>query len=97
MKKLTTILFLAIAINGLAQNISHKDIKDYLALCYNDSIYSEYWVTPNCNGSTRNGNGVGIIGTTLLYCPPYLKTEWKHKQPTFEGFILYIDKLYKLK
>lgn len=74
MKTFLTLL-VVMAVNCPAQNISHKDIKNYLALCYNDSIYSEYWVTPNCNGSIHNLGD--IIGTTLIYCPPYLKKEWR--------------------
>lgn len=93
MKTFLTLL-VVMAVNCQAQEnpnkyISAKDWNDYKIQCYNDSSFiSVYDFTlPNSYD----------IDTAGFYSALRRKAYYTHREPTFEGFILYIDKLYKLK
>ncbi len=83
MKHLLTSLLLVIVVSGKAQDCK-KDIQEYQKQCYNDSSYIEY--VYRCT----------MIGCTVYHGDlPQIIREWKHKEPTFEGFTNYLELKYK--
>ena len=94
MKNLLTLL-LFVAINCKAQNteglnlLTANDFRDYQKECYNDSSFVNVQIKQSgwCN-ETINGM------TTLLHCPAVYEQKWVHRIPTFEGFLIFINKRY---
>lgn len=82
---------------GAAQSPTREDYILYRNECYNDST-AEYYYTICADGECwdrpcePNGAYKTIGFTPYSYpCPVH----WKHKTPTFEGFIIWIEKKYK--
>lgn len=58
-------------------------VEIYIDDCYKDSTLVEYWNYPNIS----HDNEDGLIVTNAIYIKPIKMNVWKHKEPTFVGYI----------
>jgi len=63
--------------------------QEYQKECYNDSSFVEVQIKPSgwCNSH------VGGM-STAMHCPAVYEQKWVHRTPTFEGFLIFINKRY---
>jgi len=73
----------------LKSTIQVSDFMEYEEVCYNDSIVS-YFYTLSDMGKSWNVPCDPKVNKNAII--PYCSAHWKHKTPTFEGFLLFISK-----
>ena len=88
MRKIIVLLLVLFSSGLFAQDfIKVSDIYDYKTECYNDSTYGcWYEFVQTSEPTTRYGS--------LLLGYDEEKCGYIHRNPTFEGFITYIEKKY---
>lgn len=74
---------------GHAQTITVNDLIEYKAACYNDSteVYYRLICDWDCVKVPCDKGSSNLMGDP---CPSH----WVRRQPTFEGFIAWIEKKY---
>ena len=92
MKKLLLLIFLIPSLVFGQQNITINDLYEYKLKCYNDSSEVFYYIMCDwdcvkvyCDKESKPNQPLS------LQC----KSHWIHKEPTFDGFIMFIEKKYK--
>ncbi len=60
---------------------------EYKQDCYNDSTYVEYTKQPDYSPYTYKETGA----VCAIYLYPIKVKEWRHKQPTFDGFMSWLN------
>ncbi len=79
---------------GGAEVITAKLLIAYEIECYNDSICVEYLQYHESPSHTDSITGLTVVYG--VYYPPTLTKEWRHKEPTFKDFLVWVRKKYHL-